>query len=54
MRIICAWCDTIIQPGDNHERQDSHGICGPCFKVLAAKLHEKQQEPRPTIVEKMP
>jgi hypothetical protein len=34
-RVICAWCQTILQDGDG---PTSHGICKKCAERLLAEL----------------
>jgi hypothetical protein len=34
-RIICAWCDTVMEQGA-HGAEVSHAICPTCFDKVAA------------------
>jgi hypothetical protein len=33
MKVICAWCQTIIRAGDGSGLPDSHGICEKCRDI---------------------
>jgi len=30
MKVLCAWCGTVLQDGEAEGRPISHGICGAC------------------------
>lgn len=32
MRVVCAWCGTVLSPGKPGDTQVSHGICGECVR----------------------
>lgn len=34
-RVVCAWCPTVLEPGDQGAPV-SHGICGPCLEKCEA------------------
>ncbi|MCA8950019.1 MAG: PAS domain-containing protein [Planctomycetes bacterium] len=33
-RVVCAWCNLTIRPGDSGDDDSSHGICFDCVKAL--------------------
>ncbi len=41
MKIICAWCNAVITPGDG---ETSHGICHACFNAQLSPREQTQAE----------
>lgn len=37
MRVICAWCKTVLEPGDGTATDVSHGMCQECSDKLEAE-----------------
>ena len=39
MKTVCAWCLTVLEPGD--DQPISHGICKECLAIEVKRLHDK-------------
>lgn len=45
MRVVCAWCDTLLYETDEEPRDAiSHGICHECFEAVVGGLTEREEE----------
>jgi hypothetical protein len=38
-RIICAWCQNVIQDGASNEQELSHGLCEECKPTVVAEAN---------------
>ena len=45
MRVVCAWCDVLLQDGSGAV---SHGICTPCFRRLK-RAHARAMRSRGAV-----
>lgn len=42
MRVVCAWCECVIEEGP--ERELSHGICDECAEEVFPKDEDQTHE----------